>query len=83
MWPKSLDCRFNNLRAYGGFLVSAEIKNGVIGDIVVVSECGEQLNFINPFERCTVARDGEVRHFESKNVSIPTDVGGKIVIRAD
>ncbi len=83
VWPKSLDCRFDNLRAYGGFLVSAEMKNGKIGYITVVSECGELLNFINPFERCAVVSDGGVRCFESKDISIPTEVGEKIVIKPD
>lgn len=49
VWDKSIDCEYNNLRADGAFLVSASIKNGKIGNILVYSEKGGELTYIDPF----------------------------------
>ena len=40
---------FKNLRAYGAFLVSAEIKNGNIKYVKIKSEKGGLLRMVNPF----------------------------------
>lgn len=48
-WPKDQDARFGTLRAVGAFLVSAEIKNGLVGDVKIVSERGRECNVQNPW----------------------------------
>jgi len=48
-WPKDLDARFGTLRARGAFLVSAEIKKGVIGNITIFSEKGRDCTVVNPW----------------------------------
>ncbi|MGN0519988.1 MAG: glycosyl hydrolase family 95 catalytic domain-containing protein [Candidatus Fimenecus sp.] len=58
-WDKDLDCRFENLRADGAFLVSAQIENGEITDIEIVSEQGGTLVLENPFEACKISADSE------------------------
>ncbi len=48
-WPKGRDARFEKLRAYGAFLVSASQKRGVIGDVQILSEQGRNCSLANPW----------------------------------
>lgn len=47
-WPAEKDAGFQNLRAAGAFLVSAQIKNGRIGKIRILSEAGNKLTLVSP-----------------------------------
>lgn len=58
-WDKSLDCRFENLRADGAFLVSAQMQNGKITNIEIISEQDGTLTLENPFQKCKISVDGE------------------------
>jgi hypothetical protein len=48
-WPASQDAAFENLRAQGGFLVSAERVGDEIPFIQVQSTAGGRLRFVNPW----------------------------------
>jgi hypothetical protein len=48
-WPKEKDARFSNLRAWGAFLVSAELKGGEIQYVEIVSERGRKCTIQNPW----------------------------------
>jgi len=48
-WPLDYDASFKNLRAEGAFLVSANVENGIIGNITVVSERGGECRVCNPW----------------------------------
>ena len=48
-WPKGHDARFTNLRAQGGFLVSAEQKAGKIAKVEITSTVGGKLRLLNPW----------------------------------
>ena len=48
-WPKELDAKFTNLRAQGGFLVSAEQKAGKVVKLEIVSTVGGTLRLLNPW----------------------------------
>ena len=48
-WPKESNASFVNLRAQGGFLVSAEQKGGVVTRIQVTSTIGGTLRLIDPW----------------------------------
>ena len=48
-WPPNHDARFANLRAWGAFLVSAELKNGDVRGVRVVSERGRPCRVGNPW----------------------------------
>ncbi|MBQ3226072.1 MAG: hypothetical protein IJB48_03340, partial [Clostridia bacterium] len=56
-FPKAMDCSFENLRAYGAFLVSSEQKDGKILGVTVVSEKGEELKLKNPYSAAKVTAD--------------------------
>jgi alpha-L-fucosidase 2 len=48
-WPKDQDARFGTLRAVGSFLVSAELKGGVISGVKITSEKGGDCVIVNPW----------------------------------
>jgi hypothetical protein len=48
-WPKDQDASFTNLRAQGGFLVSAEQKDGTVVRLDITSTVGGKLRLINPW----------------------------------
>ena len=51
VWPKELkNAQFFNLRAYGGFIVSASLKDGVVEKISVTSTAGGTLKVDNPWK---------------------------------
>ncbi len=60
-WPRNLDARFSTLRAVGAFLVSAEFKGGVIGNVKITSEKGKDCTIVNPWpgHSVHVIRNGE------------------------
>ncbi|MEI7902032.1 MAG: hypothetical protein WCK89_17405 [bacterium] len=60
-WPKEGgDARFGNLRAKGAFLVSAELKNGIVSGVKIVSEKGRDCVAVNPWpgKKVTLVRNG-------------------------
>jgi len=48
-WPKTKDASFTNLRAQGGFLVSAEQKDGQIVKLEITATVGGKLRVLNPW----------------------------------
>jgi alpha-L-fucosidase 2 len=49
VWPKAQDARFGNLRAMGAFLVSAELKGGLVSGVRLQSEKGRACIVQNPW----------------------------------
>jgi len=62
-WPKDQDARFGTLRANGAFLVSAELKGGVVGNVRIVSEKGMPCTVQNPWP------GKRIQVIKSKNVA--------------
>lgn len=54
-WPRDQDARFCNLRAVGAFVVSAEIKDGRIRGVQIISEQGRDCTVQNPWPGHVVA----------------------------
>jgi hypothetical protein len=48
-WPKAKDARFRNLRAQGGFLVSAEQKGGRVTMLEITPTVNGTLRLVNPW----------------------------------
>jgi len=48
-WPKEQDAKFNNMRAQGGFLVSAEQIDGNVAKIEITSTVGGKLRLLSPW----------------------------------
>jgi len=56
-WPPDKEARFANLRAQGGFLVSAEQRAGQITKLEITSTVGGKLRLLNPWTGQLVERD--------------------------
>jgi hypothetical protein len=48
-WPREHDAKFTNLRAQGGFLVSAEQEDGKVTKLEITSTVGGTLRLLNPW----------------------------------
>ena len=49
-WPPDQDASFTKLAAEGGFLVSAEFKNGRVACATIESRAGRQLQIVAPWK---------------------------------
>lgn len=54
-WPKDKPARFGNLRAYGAFLVTSELKAGEVQYVRLVSEKGRRATVRNPWPGKSIA----------------------------
>ncbi|MCL5019326.1 MAG: hypothetical protein M1426_02460, partial [Patescibacteria group bacterium] len=61
------------LHAVGGFVVSAEIKNGIPSWVCIVSKLGNNCKIHNPWTTAYLSKNGrKVRSFDEKMVEFPT-----------
>ncbi|WP_448104360.1 glycosyl hydrolase family 95 catalytic domain-containing protein [Pedobacter panaciterrae] len=60
-WNKAKDASFEQLRAYGAFLVSSRLKNGKIEYVKLVSEAGRPCSIDNPWlgKKVQLIRNGQ------------------------
>ncbi len=60
-YPKSANASFKNIRAWGAFLVSAGLTNGVVSNVEIFSERGRQCTVVNPWpgKRVRLLRNGK------------------------
>ncbi len=60
-WPRNLNARFGTLRAVGAFLVSAQLKDGIVRGVKIISEKGRDCTIVNPWpgQRVRVIRNGK------------------------
>ncbi|WP_316822948.1 glycosyl hydrolase family 95 catalytic domain-containing protein [Pedobacter gandavensis] len=74
--PKDQDASFKNIRAWGAFLVSARLKNGLISDVEIKSEQGKPCTIINPWkdQKVVLIRNGKKAEILKGNrISFPTE----------
>lgn len=48
-WPRNRDARFHQIRTWGAFLVSSELKGGQIAEVKLLSERGRKCTIVNPW----------------------------------
>ena len=83
VWPKDKPARFVNLRAYGAFLVSAELKDGVVTGVKIVSEKGRSCVVRNPWpgRNAKVTRNGRAKEvLAGVELSFATEPGEVITL---
>jgi hypothetical protein len=84
-WPREKAARFENLRAQGGFLVSAEQDRGQIAHVGVVSTVGGKLRLLSPWPAVRVEADQKtIARLQPDGkgiVEIETRAGEKVVLR--
>ncbi len=57
-WPQGKRAQFQNLRAQGGFLVSADMVEGDVKHLAVTSTVGGRLRLLSPWQKINVVRNG-------------------------
>lgn len=78
VWPRDKEALFSQLRAEGAFLVSSELKAGIVTYISVFSEQGRPLNLVNPWKgkKVILETDGtDKKVFEGDIIRIETEQG--------
>jgi hypothetical protein len=81
VWPKDQNARFGSLRAVGAFLVSAELKDGTVAGVKIVSEKGSPCTVQNPWpgRKVRLVRGGKAAKLVTGDrFSFPTSVGESI-----
>lgn len=82
-WPADKGASFFNLRATGAFLVSSEIRKGEIQYIRIISEKGNDLKLINPFNNGARVISGDrVLKIKSGIIESPTEAGEELIIKS-
>ena len=82
-WPKDQDARFGTLRTVGAFLVSAELKSGVVSGVNIFSEKGKPCTVQNPWsgKKVRVTRSGKTAEIlTGERLSLKTTAGETIVL---
>lgn len=71
------DVSFRQLRTYGAFLVSAEMKGGRVQKVTICSEKGGTLKLFSPFIRESFKVSGNRKEFRNDGniLEIPTEAG--------
>jgi hypothetical protein len=87
-WPtgSSSDARFGDLRAYGAFLVSSQLKGGVVQYVRIASEQGGPVVLVNPWpgKMLRLYRNGtDSGTLSGPEVTIPTTRGEVLSIATD
>ncbi|MEO8416946.1 MAG: hypothetical protein ABI472_25005, partial [Ginsengibacter sp.] len=61
VFPKDQNAAFKNIRAWGAFLVSAKLTDGIIADVKILSEKGKPCTIINPWpgKKVVLIRNGK------------------------
>ena len=78
VWPKDKGARFADIRAWGAFLVSSELKGGAVRYVTLHSEQGRPCTLVNPWpdRRVMVTHgDGRTETLAGPRFDIPTKVG--------
>lgn len=84
VWPKSDDASFSNLRTWGAFLVSAEFKDGVVGNVRIKSERGRACQINNPWpdSKVLLVRNGrKAESLAGNRLTFKTTPGETISLR--
>ena len=79
-WDDSIDCRFENLRADGAFIVSSSIKGGKVGRTTIYSEKGGKLNVIMPYEGFRYIYKNEDHSVLGRQFTVRVNPGDTVVI---
>jgi hypothetical protein len=81
VWPTDKDARFANLRAWGAFLVSSELKGGVVRYVDITSEQGRKCTIKNPWpgRRVQITRaDGKIETVSGERFTLDTQTDEKL-----
>jgi hypothetical protein len=84
VFPKNQNAGFKNIRAWGAFLVSAKLKDGIISDVKIKSEKGKPCTLINPWpgKNVVLIRNGKkAATIDGNRLSFKTSISEMIAIK--
>jgi alpha-L-fucosidase 2 len=84
VWPKDQNARFGSLRAVGAFLITAELRDGVVGGVKIQSEKGRPCTVQNPWpgRKVLLTRNGKAAESTGADrFTFPTTSGEIIVLK--
>ncbi len=85
-WPKNQDASFKQLRAKGGFLVSAALSEGEVPQVTVESTVGGWYAMLSPWPAVTLRRNDNTEPLKADShgvVRLSTRSGETLVFRKD
>ncbi|NQU50958.1 MAG: glycoside hydrolase N-terminal domain-containing protein [Bacteroidetes bacterium] len=74
------NAKFNSLRTYGAFLVSAKMEKGEVIKVEIYSEKGGEIVLANPFNGAEFSSNKEVQK-KKGNLVINTDAGERVTLK--
>lgn len=83
VWPEDRDAKFENLRAYGAFLVSSSKVNGKVEYVKILSEKGRKCSMRNPWPggQAQIKREnGKTEKMTGDQFTFKTSIGEKILM---
>jgi alpha-L-fucosidase 2 len=81
-WPREKDAEFRSLRTAGAFLVSAKLTDGQVQWIEVLSEAGQPLTIISPWNSpITCTRDAGKEILQGETFTVKTKPGERLLFR--
>jgi alpha-L-fucosidase 2 len=77
VWPKDKDAKFANIRAWGAFLVSGELKSGEVQYVKITSERGKDCTMVNPWpgRKVVLSREKKVETLSGDRFTFKTKAG--------
>jgi hypothetical protein len=84
VWPRHLDAKFSDIRAFGAFLVSSEIRDGEVQFVKIHSESGRNCIVENPWpeEEIQIIRNGKAAGtLTGERLFFETEKGEVIMLR--
>ncbi len=86
-WPMGTNARFGDLRAFGAFLVSSDIRDNVVQYLRVISERGRPAIIVNPWPPTTMLRlyrnGKDAGTLSGSELNVPTTAGEVLHIAPD
>lgn len=80
VWSRERDACFENLSAWGAFLVSSEMKDGVIKYVKILSEKGRECVILNPWKQAVITIGNDIIVTDEEFITIDTSIGQVIVL---
>jgi alpha-L-fucosidase 2 len=84
VWQRNLDAKFSNIRVFGAFLVSSEIKDGKVKFVEIHSEAGRDCVVENPWidKEIQITRNGkDTEVVIGKRLMLETEKDELIILR--
>ncbi|MEE4174447.1 MAG: hypothetical protein V2I57_09385, partial [Xanthomonadales bacterium] len=84
VWPKSRNASFGNIRTWGAFLVSSELKDGNVRYVRIASERGRPCTVVNPWpgQAVTLTRKAGTETRTGERFRFDTEAGETVTLNA-